>query len=348
MSRPRRSRWVPYGWYFEDRADIINHPLIPFYGRYIDDCFAIVYANSEEEALQHMSVIQFDECIIEWNVSDQHQVFLDMTLYVDENRRLQHMPYRKIQSHQERIPWNSAHPLDVKRGTFVGEMSRLATLSSLNSHYCDAIRGLVALYVKRGYPQNVVAFWAKNNILERWNKRLNETVAAREDILVLKSEYNTAWNYFSATELGNTILGFWRDYLNRAETGGLRSIQFPEHTKDLVGLHEYDVGAFGTDVQVVGGRAMMPDVRKIGFSNRRTMVSKKRTRNLFDLTNLWKNIVLTKMEHKALSNETKSKEQNNSDDEHDADINIVLHRSLDYVEGDNEDSRNMHRAMGFD
>jgi hypothetical protein len=29
--------------------------------------------------------ITFNDFIIEWNLSDQFQVFLDMTLYVDEN-----------------------------------------------------------------------------------------------------------------------------------------------------------------------------------------------------------------------------------------------------------------------
>ena len=57
------------------------------------------------------------------------------------------MPYRKAGNYQERVPWISHHPLDVKRGTFIGEMSRLATLSITLSVYKDAIRGLVALYI---------------------------------------------------------------------------------------------------------------------------------------------------------------------------------------------------------
>ena len=83
---------------------------------------ANLFANSEEEALAHIQNVEFDDCRIEWNVSDRFQVFLDMTLYIDEYNTLQHMPYRKTQSHQERIPWISHHPLDVKRGTFIGEM----------------------------------------------------------------------------------------------------------------------------------------------------------------------------------------------------------------------------------
>ena len=73
----------------------LNHPLVPFYRQYIGNCFAIVYVHSEGEVIAVVNNIIFDNCIIEWNVSDQFQVFLDMTLYFDENQKLQHMPYHK-------------------------------------------------------------------------------------------------------------------------------------------------------------------------------------------------------------------------------------------------------------
>ena len=156
-----------YGAYFETKNKVLENPAIAFYGRYIDDCLAIVYAESEQEALHKLeNIVKFDECVIEWNVSASWQPFLDMALYKDENYKLQHMPYRKAGNHQERVPWISHHPLDVKRGTFIGEMSRLATLSTTLSVYKDAIRGLVALYIRRGYPANLVNSWMRNNIRE--------------------------------------------------------------------------------------------------------------------------------------------------------------------------------------
>ena len=187
VSLVSRTWQVLYGWHFEQKLQIHKHPLIPFYGRYIDDICAIVYASTREEALTIMSQVKFDDCVIEWNASDQFQVFLDMTLYIDENRRLQYMPYRKARSHQERIPWISHHPLDVKRGTYYGEMSRLATISSTYSIYSNAIKSLAALYIARGYPEDIVLYWTKNNIREKWEKRLNETPQQHEAVLVLKS-----------------------------------------------------------------------------------------------------------------------------------------------------------------
>ena len=304
-----------YGWYFERNAQVTSHPAIAYYGRYIDDCLAIVYASSKAEALNHLKIVAFDDCVIEWEASDQFQVFLDMTIYRDEHNMLQHMPYRKSLSHQERIPWISHHPLDVKRGTFIGEMSRLATLSSLKSHYLDAVKGLVALYIKRGYPEEHVLKWLKDNIATRWEKRLNEDVRRHDEVLVLKSSFNTAWNYFSATELGNTILGFWRDWLTHAEanTYNIHFPRFSESTGDLETSADLEVQLTGST-----GPYRLPDIRKIGILNRRMIVSRKRTRNLFDLTNLWKREVLLKLDQVVLEDNHTHDDTSDSDSSDDS------------------------------
>jgi hypothetical protein len=301
-----------FGWWFEDSCKVLSNPLIPFYGRYIDDVFALVYANSEEEALAHLQIVQFDDCRIEWNVSDQFQVFLDMTLFIDENNMLQYMPYRKQRSHQERIPWISHHPLDVKRGTFIGEMSRLATISSTHSIYCNAIKGLASLYIARGYPGDLVYKWTEKNILERWNKRLNDNKDKRDQVLVLKSEFNTTWDYFNASELGSTILEFWRDWLTHAEENNY-SLRFPQYSADLADLSETQPDLC-TRVTNQDGEHLLPDIRKLDILNRRMIVSRKRTRNLFDLTNLWKKLVLSKMDQQILPDNMDLSSQNIDED----------------------------------
>ena len=40
-----------YGWFYEGQCGILNDPNIIFYGHYIDDCIAIVYADNEDQAL---------------------------------------------------------------------------------------------------------------------------------------------------------------------------------------------------------------------------------------------------------------------------------------------------------
>jgi hypothetical protein len=284
-----------YGWFFERSSGILDDPNIPFYGRFIDDCLAIVYAINEAEALHMVKTkIVIEDCVIDWNVSGTHQPFLDMMLYCDEEGRLQHMPYRKARSHQERIPWTSHHPVDVKRGTFIGEMSRLATLCSLNSTYARALEQLVLLYVKRGYPEQLVQSWLKKYSTNCWAKRLSEEVKCQSELLVLKSEFNEAWNYFSAKELGSTIIEYWRNWINHAKVGNF-SVTFPRFS-GAVG----DLGCVPNEltqlVHTPDGIEPVPDVTRLGFEKRRFMVSRKRTRNLFDLTSIWKKVVLTRMD----------------------------------------------------
>ena len=205
--------------------------------------------------------------------------------------------------HQERIPWISHHPVDVKRGTFIGEMSRLATLCSLHSHYMDALKSLVALYCKRGYPENLVIAWLKSNIRELWEKRLsvNQSAKAPEGVLVLKSEFNLAWNYFSATELGNTILSYWREWLIRAERGDYTAINLPRPFPRPDGFFDEDLSTAVeptgfADGKGLGSKIPVPDLRKIGMTSKQFIVSRKRTHNLYDLVNLWKKIVTERAE----------------------------------------------------
>jgi hypothetical protein len=310
---------ILYGWRFEHERGVMTDPQIPFYGRYIDDIGMIVYASSEAEAMTVANSIKFDGCTIEWNVSNHYTTFLDMTLYRDENNCVQHMPFRKQRSHQERIPWISHHPIDVKRGTYIGEMSRLATLCSLRSHYVDAIHSLCSLYLARGYPKQLVLKWTKDNMQTRWHNRLTvKEKREHNDVLVLKSEFNTAWNYFNAKELGDTIIGYWRGWLAAAEAGQFTA-RFPDErdSKDLSEAME-DVSL---RVRSNLGDWRIPDIRKTSMDRySRVIVSRKRTRNLFDLTSLWKKTVLTTLDNDAFEPEENVIRLHRRDSDSDMDV----------------------------
>ena len=289
-----------YGWYCERREKVLEHPDIVFYGRYIDDCFAVVCANSEEEAKRIVaSVVKIDDCELTWEAG-KFLPFLDMMLYVDEYNQLQHRPYMKARNHQERIPWISAHPYDVKRGTFYGEMSRLATLSSLKEHYLEALDGLVALYVMRGYPIGIVKTWRKAKQQERWSNRLRIESRDKPEVLVLKSHFNTAWNYFNARELGDTIMGYVRGWLNAADRMEF-SREFPPWPRQYPDVLETSGGVVFETVNDAGLRIIVPDMRKIDIPDRQVIVSRKRTFNLYDTVNLWKRIVLEQLDERESS-----------------------------------------------
>ena len=294
MSHPLQTWRVLYGWYFERKAECLKDPRIIFYGRYIDDCLSIIYADSEDEALNIINKLQIGPCIIEWNSSQRSQPFLDMLLFVDEDNQLQHKPFRKARSHQERIPWISHHPFDVKRGTFIGEMSRLATLSSRKSDYAEALKSLVALYVTRGYPRNHIEHWINKHKSERWIKRLSEESDKKSvDVLVLKSQFNTTWNYFSASQLSDIMFGYWRGWIDQAKTGSFNK-EFPWYQEQFGDLDRTGECMLFVDDDFVG--KFIPDITKINILNRKLLVSRKRTKNLFDFTNLWKRLVVEKME----------------------------------------------------
>ena len=215
-----------------------------------------------------------------------------MLLYKDEDNTLQHMPYRKRGNHQERIPWISAHPYDVKRGTFFGEMSRLATLSSKHEHYHEAMRGLVALYIHRGYPADEVHKWLHSNLSKRWNQRLEvkQPSAESAEILVLKTQYNLAWNYFNAHQLGDTIFDYWREWLRRADSGEFNQ-EFPKPDQTDPRVSDW------SNPETAVGRW---DLRETNMFNSKVILSRKRTRNFLDLTRLWKNSVMENIELNAL------------------------------------------------
>ncbi|KAI5116747.1 hypothetical protein M0805_008137 [Coniferiporia weirii] len=290
-----------YGWHFEQKNNVHNDPLIPFYGHYIDDCLAMAYADTLEEALALVSnKIKFDGCEITWSASDKYQVFLDMVVYKDNNNALQYMPYRKVQSHQERIPWISHHPIDVKKGTFIGEMSRMAVLSSKFATYQEAVQSLVALYIRRGYPANLVNSWRKINLKSRWESRLiTKSVVDRErtPVLALKSVFNPAWNYFNARELQDNMFGYWREWLARAARGNFNN-EFPKPSDNDISPLNVDTAAtmWSSSIDNNGNIIHYPDVSKTNILDGRVLVSRKRTKNLYDAANLWKFSILSKLE----------------------------------------------------
>ena len=202
-----------YGAHFEEKILAPGTALrerMPFFGRYLDADLGIVYAATAEEALSLAKEISYDGVEIVWTVSEWHTPFLDMFIYLDPaSRTLEYKPYRKPLNHRERIPWASHHPKDVKKGTFIGEMSRLATLSSKSEHYLEALVDLRRLYCGRGYPPDLVRKWLKENTSKRWEQRLNEPIPTSE-VLVLKTHFNPAWSAFNIHELGNRVSISWR------------------------------------------------------------------------------------------------------------------------------------------
>ena len=170
-------------------------------------------------------------------------------------------------------------------------MSRLATLSSNYDNYLDALDWLVTIYVTRGYDLALCRYWIREKIQERWENRHSTKSEGHDAILVLKSQFNTAWEFLNVTTLGDTILGYMRSWLYRAE----RMEFSPEFPPEPVG-YETDcdpMSRFSMEtVRADGTRYYVPDLRRTDILDRRVLVSRKRTQQLSDIVSLWKKIVL--------------------------------------------------------
>lgn len=160
----------------------------------------------------------------------------------------------------------------------------------------EAIRDLNSLYHTRGYPDALVHSWCRKNIQERWEKRYALRAQPEHDdgVLVLKTRFDDVWNWFDATELGKQVTGYWSEWLRRAEIGDYNTTYKPyEGEGDLADVLPT---LFAVIKDGSGEESFTPDLRKIGMLGRRWLVSRSRTTNLFDLSNVWKKLVLRKMD----------------------------------------------------
>src|SRR6266566_613554 len=117
------------------------------------------------------------------------------------------------------------------------------------------MHSLQGLYRARGYPTGLTSQWLRDNLSNKWEKRyeshaLNVETEEKATFVVLKSEFNPVLNYFNAKELGDSL---------------------PDSVKTPKGLNEQSPS--------------LPDITKLNSLMRaRWLVSRRRTRNLFDLT----------------------------------------------------------------
>jgi hypothetical protein len=317
---------------------------IPFYGRYIDDGFMIVYAETADDALAYAkSKITIRNLELTWEVSERALPFLDLLIYIDPvTMTLQWKPFRKARNNLERIPFASHHPADVKRGTFLGEMSRMAVLSSSPANYLDALADLSKIYMARGYPYPLVKKWLKENSSKRWAERFSVRRPSSvgdgdpdsSKLLVLKTTFDPVWEAFDLHGFSDTIVKtwihgivahrgmwtrFWNSGVTSAPEGGesaddyleteatanswLPSTVNSDPSPVLVSTAAQDAGSLALGapmarddslwLKFLGKSARSNsfavvealDVSKVGFTDARWLVSRKRTRGLGDQLN---------------------------------------------------------------
>lgn len=306
-------------WYeFEWIERVESDGRILFYGRYLDDIYCIVLANTPDEALEILSFISLGDVKLLWEPPSDQANFLDLATRIDGDR-IFHEPFVKAMSHRERIPWSSAHPLDVKRGTFSSEISRLATLCSDHSTYVAQCDEAVNLYIGRGYPKDLVTKWLKDQKVKRWEDRV--AVKSAEDpartFFTLKTQFNEAWKYFNVGELQTRILAQWdtsdtntggRE--KRRRTGVSVQTRAPKRARIALQGQQWsgqsrlhfvqEDGGQNIDVRLGGGRrdeqlvfnfSQVAKWSQQWVNTAKFLVSRKKNTQLWDITRQWNKAV---------------------------------------------------------
>lgn len=190
---------------FANRDDVI------FFCRYMDDIFIILDKSKPGELMNVLNSLVYENLTLKWSFASNYTqvVFLDMVIWLNRHdNSIGFRPYIKPLNHFERIPFDSAQPTWMKKGIFVGELTRLAYLSSEHIFYVDAVKSLQRIYSGRGYPIKLVNTWTKDYFAERWISRFDSKVKEGTPF-VLKSELNPIWEGINISEVFNAMIRVW-------------------------------------------------------------------------------------------------------------------------------------------
>lgn len=135
---------------------------------------------------------------LKWIVSEPSTSvdFLDLTIAIDENRRLVFKTYEKPMNLYLYIPPKSAHPPGVFKSLVFGRLQQYRKQNTYTSDYVDVTRRFAKRLVKRGYSLDSVremfeeAAARIDDIERRGGKSVSETTASPSDTLFFHWEYH--------------------------------------------------------------------------------------------------------------------------------------------------------------
>jgi hypothetical protein len=159
-----------------------------FYRRYIDDVFALTSGEDPTDS------VRVPGLVMDWESKDNIP-FLDVEVHLHDGTEVCVRPYTKELSHYQYIPWNSGHPVHVKRGLVKTELLRMSSLSAKPWYFDEKKKRLHTMLRARGYPEAALKAWMKQ---VRWRDPLERRPAHRSGDdprppLFVSSEYNPAW-----------------------------------------------------------------------------------------------------------------------------------------------------------
>jgi len=174
-----------------------------FYGRYIDDTFYLAPKGSDAYARVLAPKLE-----IIWQAGEEIP-FLDVLVFKEPSGEIGVKPFFKPLNHYQYLPWNSGHPLSVKKGIVKTELLRYRFSSSRKKYFVEARSLLCTRLRRRGYPARVLKAWLKQ---VSWKHPLDDSSQGkitREPKELAKTEYNPVWNIVSLQPAWEEMTRAW-------------------------------------------------------------------------------------------------------------------------------------------
>jgi hypothetical protein len=134
---------------------------LPFYCRYIDDCFGLWLCNNDP-VIDHQKWTAFQASMdsygkLEWIFSECSELknFLDLTLHLIATG-IHTTLFEKEMNLYLYLPPHSAHPPRILRGLIVGMIKRIFCLTTTFSDKETAVHTLFCCLTARGYHSTAI------------------------------------------------------------------------------------------------------------------------------------------------------------------------------------------------
>ena len=138
MGTPAACIYAPIYYAYHDRNTLLpkHKKNLPFFQRFIDNMFSIWTTSDNLSAWK-----KFKEnppfSILEWEVEERTTSvnFLDLTIFINKDHKINNRTYQKAMNHYLYIPPTSSHPLIVIHGMIYVMLRKYDKKNSHRKHY---------------------------------------------------------------------------------------------------------------------------------------------------------------------------------------------------------------------
>ena len=151
----------PYANIFMHKIDCqiqAEHPYkIQYYKRLIDDIFFVYQGTNEELTILQNWLNNIHPTIKFTLTTSNSQIpFLDMTIYIDEHRKLRTTLYKKPTDTSSYLHFQSNHPEHTKRSIIYSQAIRLNMLIDNDSHLQHHLDNMTRALLAKNYPLPII------------------------------------------------------------------------------------------------------------------------------------------------------------------------------------------------